>query len=104
MNAFSIHHQLAFKEYRRIYFTLLYNQVWMILIPVAAFLLILSEVIFRLTKNYEILGNDYYQFALTIISFVAIWTPLISLYQVNRNFKSTYKLSEPTTYEFSDEG
>ncbi len=33
-----------------------------------------------------------------------IWLPLISLYTVWRNFKSTYSVSELNTYNFSDQG
>jgi hypothetical protein len=77
--------------------------MWMVLISVLGVLLITLTFIFWVTKNYNILGNDYYQLCL-IIAFVAIWTPLVSLYQVRRSFKSSYKLSELIKYEFSDEG
>ena len=82
----------------------MYRKVWLVVISILAVLLIIFAFVFWITKNYNVLGNDYFQYALVMAFLVAILTPLSAFSQVMRAFKSTYKLSEPTIYEFSDEG
>lgn len=49
------------------------------------------------------MNSDYYS-AGVIITAVAVWIPLLTLFMVKRNFKNSYRLHEPITYDFSDEG
>lgn len=103
MNNFSIHHQLTLKEYRKIYYSLLYRKVFIIVISVFSILFIISTCILWINKNYDILNSDYYIYGIAIAA-LAIWIPLTTLYTLKRNYKSTYGLHEPVTYSFSDEG
>lgn len=103
MNTFSIQHQLTLKEYRKIYFTLLYRKVLIIVISILAVAAFISLCILWSTGHSSILNNDSSEYAMVLV-FLAMWIPLGSLFTVWRGFKSNYRLNELITYEFSDEG
>ena len=103
MNDFSIQQQLTLKEYRKVYYTLLYSKIWVICITVFSALYLIATGILLFTKNYAILGNDSYQYGATL-TIITILLPLLSLLTVSMNFKRAYRLDEPTTYQFSDHG
>ncbi len=103
MNNFSLQSQFTLKEYRQIYYVLLYNKIWIILLSIFTVLFIICTCVLWLTHNYHILNSDYYMYA-TAIAMIGIWIPLLSLFTIRRNFKLAYRIQELTTYNFSDEG
>jgi hypothetical protein len=103
MNNFSITCQFTLKEYRKIYYRLLYGKIGMIILSIFSVLYLIGSCILWFTHNNVILNSDYYLFA-TMIGVLGIWIPLFSLYTIYRNFKTAYRLNELITYNFSDEG
>lgn len=103
MDNFSIQYHLTLKEYRKIYFILLYSKLWVILISAFSVLFIIASCILYHKNNQSILNSDYYFYAM-VIAVIPIWIPIASLFTVWRGYKTAHSINEQITYDFSNEG
>ena len=103
MNTFTVYHQLTLKEYRKIVYRILYSKTWIIVIYAFAMLFIIYSCLMAATKNYRVFNSHFYSLGVGVAA-LAIWIPLSSWFSIRRSFKNTYRIHEPITYEFSDEG
>ena len=103
MNNFSIHHQITRKEYIRLNFALLYGKMWFMTLSGMSAIYIMWSVLLWCMGRYSILDNQYYGIGLAI-AFVPMYIPALTWFKCLRIYKVNFKLSEPFTYDFSEEG
>jgi len=103
MNNFSIQHQITLKEYTRLNFALLYGKIWFLTLSALGALFVMWSLLLCFVNHYSIFNNEYSTFGATA-AILSVYVPVINWLRCFRIFRSNFKLSEPLTYDFSEEG